>query len=220
MFCKNCGAAIADDARFCMGCGTPVETPAQPAAAAQPAAPAQPATVADPVASIKKIMHFIVAGIATLALIMAIINLFGTYDVSASFMGQSASGPVSDLYETSTMLLLANILYGLFSLAIAGVGVLYFLKGMLKLDLYDKFVGKLVNGLLGKFLSGDGILALIGAVGATAGILQLLMYLIANPSPFEQVSISVSLNWTSWLMLVVYIGTACADIFWIGKKQK
>lgn len=30
MYCKNCGKQIADDAKFCDGCGTPAETSGQP----------------------------------------------------------------------------------------------------------------------------------------------------------------------------------------------
>lgn len=30
MICKNCGAEISNDAKFCLGCGAPVETPYAP----------------------------------------------------------------------------------------------------------------------------------------------------------------------------------------------
>lgn len=30
IYCRNCGKALADDARFCYGCGAPVVTPAAP----------------------------------------------------------------------------------------------------------------------------------------------------------------------------------------------
>ena len=61
MFCSNCGKNIADDSKFCDGCGAPVSAAAQPAApafdpftptpapAVEPVAPA-PAPVAQPVA--------------------------------------------------------------------------------------------------------------------------------------------------------------------------
>ena len=40
MYCKNCGSEIAEDAKFCSNCGTPVEVPVQPVSAAD-AAPQQ-----------------------------------------------------------------------------------------------------------------------------------------------------------------------------------
>ena len=56
MYCRNCGTALADDAKFCLNCGTPTAPVSQ--AAPQPpapeAAPAQPAPVGttDVVASV------------------------------------------------------------------------------------------------------------------------------------------------------------------------
>lgn len=226
MYCRNCGTALADDAKFCLNCGTPTasssqavpQPPAPEAAPAQPApeaAPVQPAPAGttDVVASVNKIMHFIVGGVAVWALIMGILNLFGLYSVSvtaSSFFGSiSIPVAVSSIYSESVILLIGNILYGLACLAIAGVGTLYFLKVFQKMDLYDKFVGKFVNPLLGKFVAGDGIATLIGIVGAAFGILQLLFFIIAG----------YPMHFTSWLSLIVYAAMAACDLFWLNKKK-
>lgn len=39
MFCKNCGKQLPDDAKFCSGCGTPVNSPIPPQQAQPPAQP-------------------------------------------------------------------------------------------------------------------------------------------------------------------------------------
>ncbi|MBE6807244.1 MAG: zinc ribbon domain-containing protein [Ruminococcaceae bacterium] len=41
MFCRHCGATLADNAKFCRGCGNPVQ-PAAPATPAEPPAPVAP----------------------------------------------------------------------------------------------------------------------------------------------------------------------------------
>lgn len=38
MYCNHCGAELPDNAKFCTACGTPVESPSQPAAPVEPTA--------------------------------------------------------------------------------------------------------------------------------------------------------------------------------------
>lgn len=208
MLCKNCGAEVADDARFCNSCGAA-------AGEAAPAPKAAPAPAGDLVASIKKNLHLIVGGFAILALVLAIMNLFGLYDVTATmkYNGQvvgKGSGSVSDVYDASTGIMIANILYGLACLAIAAAGALYFLKVTQNKDLYDKFVAKYTKNM--------PILSLIGSVGFVFSVLKLLLYVIAKPSEMG-ISMSVSMHWFGWVMLFVYAGLVCADKFWLNKKQ-
>lgn len=217
MFCKNCGAELADDARFCNSCGAA-------AGEAAPAPKAAPAPAGDLVASIKKNLHLIVGALGILALVLAIFNIFGLYKVTATvkYNGQvvgEGSGSVSDVYDSSTGIMIANILYGLANLAIAAIGVLYFLKITQNKDLYDKFIGKYTKGLTGKLVSGDGILTLIGGIGAIFAVIKLIFYMCAGES-HQGVSSSISMHWFGWVMLFVYAGIACADIFWLNKKQK
>lgn len=213
MFCKNCGAEVEENARFCKSCGATTGAGA--------AAPAKPV---DAAASVKKYVHLIVGGFAILALVLAIMNLFGLYDVTATmkYGGQKlgeVSGSVSDLYEEKSGLMIANILYGLANLAIAAIGALYFLKITQNMDMYDKFIGKYTKGLTGKLVSGDGILTLIGGIGAVFAVIKLILYMCAGESQ-DGASYSISMHWFGWVMLFVYAGIACADIFWLNKKQK
>ena len=49
-FCKNCGAELAEDQKFCANCGNAVESEAAPAKAEEPAVVEEPVTVEAPVA--------------------------------------------------------------------------------------------------------------------------------------------------------------------------
>ena len=233
MFCPNCGSSLPDNAKFCTNCGHSMPTASvQPAAAvqpdpmqyAQPVQPVQPMQPAQPVQYIQpktassnpfdSFLHFIIAGVATLALILAIMNLFNLYKVRVSVSVFSASGPVSDVARESAAVLIGNLLYGLTNLAIVGVGVLYFIKKMFNVPVYDKIVGKMFSPLLSKFVSGDGVATLIGAVGTAIGTLQLFFYLIAGDG------YRVGMHWTSWVALFLYSGLAVLDIFLFSRKQK
>ena len=228
MFCKNCGAQLEEDAAFCMQCGTP----AQDAPAAQPqAAPAKPVREVtfpksrepvNPAFALKKIQRFIVAGVATLALILAILNLFGLYSAPAN--GTNATGwsssisvPLTLVYDNfnAVFLMITNIFYGLTSLVIAGVGVLYFLEKQFKINLYSNFIYRFIGGLLGKLVGGDGVYSLIGAFGVAAGLLQLIGFISVVVG-----GASVSMPFLSWLMLFVYALLAVADLLWLNRKEK
>ena len=45
MICKNCGAEISDDAKFCLGCGTPVAAPYAPPVPNVPLTPPAPTVI-------------------------------------------------------------------------------------------------------------------------------------------------------------------------------
>jgi hypothetical protein len=49
-FCKNCGAELAEDQKFCANCGNAVESEAAPATAEEPAVVEEPVAVEAPVA--------------------------------------------------------------------------------------------------------------------------------------------------------------------------
>ena len=163
MFCKNCGHQCGDNDNVCSQCGTRLKA----------AAPAAPKTTGAAGFDLKPYVSYIALGVAVLALIFGIMNLFGTYDVTvtASFMGmsESESGPVSDLYEISGMLQFVNILYGLLMLAVAAVAGLYGLKELNGMPYYDQFIANLPFG--------NKPPTLIGGAGAAAGLLQFIMYL-------------------------------------------
>jgi len=226
MFCKNCGAQIADGAKFCGVCGA---SQAETAAPAAPAAPANPNSASASAGAainlgslaekIKVYTKFILLGIVVFALILSIMNLFSTYDVKGTYSlgGQkvSESGPVKELFEKEfdgkfTMVLIGNILFGLVNLAIAAVSVLYFLKDNNNNDLYDKFVAKYTKGMNPLFL--------IGAAGAATALLQIICYAVCKMSMMGA-KFTVAAHWTTWVALFLYAGCAVLDKFVLNKKQ-
>ena len=222
--CKRCSAPISAGAKFCLNCGSAVEvdldinTPV-----ASTSAPATALSQNAVIANVKKYMHFIIVGLAGLALIVGILNLFGWYNATAVASGygqrQTASGPVRDLYTDKPLVLFANLIYGIISMVIAFIGGSHYLKSTMGNDMYDKYVGKFANNKLRKFVAGDGVLTLMGVLGAVNVIFQWLLYLFTRESGWG-VSAWVRIHWTSWVMLFVYLAAAGCDIFLLNKKEK
>ena len=197
----------------------PVYTaPTAPVYTAPPVYPGAPVAATAPAndfaATLRKITHIIVAGIGILAFIMAVINLFGLYNVRITSGRFSVRADVSDLFEASAAILIGNLLYGLIGLGISAIAALYHLKHTIHLDIYDKLIGKLVQPLVSKFVEGDGILTLLGAIGSVVILHQLIFYLCAGEGG------TVYMHFTSWIMFFLYTGIAAAEIFWLNKKQK
>lgn len=220
MFCKNCGSPCNDDAKFCKNCGTALQEAPQAAPAA-----AAPATVNlnSVTAAIKKYMTFILVGIAVLALILSIMNLFSTFDVAATVSAgdekETESGPIKDMFEDETdgaftMALIGNILFGISNLAIAAVGVLYFLQKNFNIDIYNKFVTKVIKDETPAFM--------IGVVGAGAALIQIIFYALCKYEysfwGFE-VAVTIAAHWTTWVALFLYAALAAADKFLLNKKN-
>lgn len=203
MFCKNCGTQCADTDNVCSNCGTRLK-----------AAPVAPKTTFSSGSGLAPYVSYIALGVAALALIFGIMNLFGTYDVSVtvSFMGmtESESGPVSDLYEVSTMLSVVNVLYGLIMIVVAGVSALYGLKEINGMPYYDQFIANLPFG--------NKPLTLIGGVAGAAGILQFILYMFTTIDIYG-VSASVSVNWTTWIMILLGVGLVAVDKFVLNKES-
>lgn len=202
MFCKNCGNPCADTDNVCNKCGTRLKS----------VSPA-PSTLSAP-GGLAAYVPYIALGLAALALIFGIMNLFGTYDVSvtASYMGMRASnsGPVSDLYEVSSMLMIANVLYGLILIAVAGVSALYGLKELNGMPYYDQFIAKLPYA--------NKPLTLIGGAAAAGGILQFIMYMLVDIEAYGAKT-SVSVNWTTWIMILLGAGLVAVDMLVLNKKD-
>lgn len=217
--CKRCASPVSAGSKFCLNCGTPVEVDLE---ASTPAAPTATLTENATVANIKKYMHFIVVGLAGLALIFGILNLFGWYNATAVASGggmrQTNSGPVRELYSEKPLVLFSNLIYGIISMLIAFIGAAYYLKTTMNNDLYDKYVSKF-TGKLSKLVSGDGVLTLMGILGVANVLFQWLLYLFTRES-FWGISAWVRIHWTSWVMLFVYLAVAGCDMFWLNKKQK
>ncbi len=225
MFCKNCGAQISDDAKFCGVCGASQQDAPQQAAPVNPnaasAAPAASLNLGNMAGSLKLYLKYILVVVAILALVLAIMNIFNTYDVKAtySYGGQkmgSATGPVKDLFGEGSdgefiMALIGNILFGIVNLVIAVIGVLYFLKENNNMDLYDKFVASKAKGKSPLFV--------VGVLGAVAALVQIILYAMCKPSK-SGVTLTIAAHWTSWVFLFVYALLVVVDMFVLNPKKK
>lgn len=215
---------------FCKYCGKPTETEVCPecAAKAQGQAPVQaPAGSFD----LKSIVHFIAVGMAALALIFGLLGMLGVFDINATVtaeaMGQtrseSTSGSVSDIADgldamggSFAMGYIGNIIYGLAFLVVAAIGALYFLKVTKNMPYYDQYIAKYTAKLPG------GPLFAMGVIGAVGCVLQFLLYLFCGAEQnmgIASASISVSVGWTTWLMLVLSAVLVVLDMFVLNKKK-
>lgn len=222
---------------FCKYCGKPTETEVCPECAAKAQGQAPAYTPAAPAGSfdLKSIVHFIAVGMAALALIFGLLGMFGVFDINATVtaeaMGQtrseSASGSVSDVADgldamggSFAMGYIGNIIYGLAFLVVAAIGALYFLKVTKNMPYYDQYIAKYVAKLPG------GPLFAMGVIGAVGCVLQFLLYLFCGVDKTQTVfgqtvgtSISVSVGWTTWLMLVLSAVLVVLDMFVLNKKK-
>ena len=219
---------------FCKYCGTPSETDVCPNCAAKQAQPkpqpqaqpkAQNATGAgDIIQLVKTNLHYIIAGIAVLAFIWGILNVFSVFHVNAKAkaMGERESEyiSVSDFAEgmdsmdsSAATVYIGNIIFGLACLAVAAIGVLYFLKVFKNMPYYDQFIGSKLQ-YRPAFM--------MGALGAGGALLQMIFYLFCSTKMgFGRFSIKLSagVNWTTWLMLVLFAALAVVDKFVLEEKQ-
>jgi hypothetical protein len=76
-FCKNCGAELAEDQKFCANCGNAVESEAAPATAEEPAVVEEPVAVEAPVAVAEPVVaeEPVKAGLNVGMLVWSIIGL-------------------------------------------------------------------------------------------------------------------------------------------------
>lgn len=251
MFCKNCGAQLADDAQFCNQCGTAQQAaqPQQTQYYQEPQQtqyyqdPQQPQYYQDPqqtqyyqnpqqptyqpvpqpsgLAAVKQYTPFIAVGMAAIALIFGIITLFNLFDVSAtlsagSYGTNTSSGPVADLIgeDGMGMLLVGNIIFGIILIAVAAIGGLFFAKNY-GVKVYDSLTAI-------PFVTNESPLFVMGALGAIGAILQFICYLFAGTSESMfgiTASISISVAWFTWVILVVFTAVAVFDMFFLNKKK-
>lgn len=202
---------------FCKYCGTSCETGVCPDCAAKQA---QPKVQTQPFGN----LHLILAAVAALALIWGILNVFSVFHVnacvSASGMSQTNYVSVSDAadamksYDSSAATIyIGNILFGLTNLAVAAVGVLYFLKVTQNKPFYDQFIGSKI-----KFRPAF----LMGLLGAAGALLQVIMYLFCSAGGSSwgvRLNVSFGVNWTTWVLLVAFVGLAVLDKFYLEKQE-
>ena len=209
-FCENCGTAYEEGAAFCGKCGTKLDgAPAAPKASA-------PALDLNGIMKLtRQYMQFVLIGLAVLALIWGVLNVFGWYDVTmtATIMGQSSSnsGPLVDLYKGGSAFSFVgtvqtfNIICGILYVAVAGVcgwGV------------YEMF-NKKGNGM--KQFS----YAILG--GAAAAVLHLFMYLFLAQQTQEAYGMTAKVAVVSpvfcWIYLIIFGGLIAYDKLLLNKKK-
>lgn len=208
-FCQTCGSPCQEGELFCSKCGTrlpqmengtrqPVtRTTTQTTTASTPIGGGQ--SIASYAALFKRYLIIILAVVAVFSLIVAILNVFGTYDVKATISygdyKESNSGPISDLYEADefTSLQIVNIIYGIVSLGLAGLAALLFLK----LNRGDADTKKLFD-----------LFTLIGLVGT---VLYMILFWITGSDEMYGASYRISLHFTAWIALIIHAALFAAD---------
>ncbi len=200
-YCPNCGKPYEEGVAFCAGCGTSLNGAKPPKAGFKSAITKQ--GLNDIAGKSVKVFTIIVL---VLALIFAIQNIFGTVELCVD---QYRDGKISghneviakDLYpgagneESSyaTGVLVANIIYGIASVAVAGLAAWV---------------------LLEKACGGDykKIFKLMGLVAVCAVVVYILIYLIFAAKQVEAYRIAVEAPVAAWVALVTYGLTAAVGV--------
>lgn len=191
-FCPKCGTPYEEPATFCTGCGNSLSAPAAPTAAGSNEA----------AKIVKQYLKIIIAVVAAFALLMGILNLFGTYNVSATaeFFGQKETTEVElselreDAPDEAMMFVLSSYALGLVSLAVAGLaGYSFYL-------VHTNAAGSK------KFFS---LAALVGTIGSAVA---LLMALFGSNIEYMGIEMKMGVNFSYWLMLIL-----CGAMLYLDK---
>lgn len=108
---------------------------------------------------------------------------------------------------------IGTVLFGLINIIIAAAGVFYFLKYKSNMPYYDQFIAKNIKV--------DDPTLLIGAVGAGAALLQVIL-VSACEVDFLGANVNVSVHWLTWVAFAVYVILAAfvvADKYVFSKNQ-
>ena len=245
MFCPKCGKTIPEGTAFCPGCGNRLAAQAQPAAPQQPVAPQQPAApqpaapqqpvapqpqsevvtidfakLKDQCKNVTKYLHLIIAGFAVVAFLFGILNVFSAFHVNgiATYSGDKETNYISvseaaEMMEWANSFIapvyIGNIIFGIACLAAAAIGILYFLKMNNNMPYYDQYIGKVVK--LRPAL-------MMGALVVAGAIVQNLAYLLCTAKGWG-ITIMLGVNWTTWLLLVLFAAFAVVDKFVLEEKK-
>lgn len=227
MFCTKCGQSVDDNAAFCTNCGTPITAKQEPVApqsveSQEPVAPQpqpvepQPETENAPapvtidfskVKVVNPYWHLILGGIAVFAAIWGLLNVFCVFHVRAAGEYMSVSDFADDLGGGAAFVYIGNILFGLLNLAAAAVGILYFLKVNNKVPYYDQYIGRMLPFRPG-FMMGIAV--------AGGAFLQMFTYLFCRIVAWHD---KLGVNWTTWVILVIFGGLALLDKFLLEEKN-
>ena len=209
----------------------------------QQPAPKAPIQVA-PATSYQKKMAVIVALVAVFALIAGVMNLFcmvdlpvsvsaeldeemteGLMDIDGTVGGVTVSaGLLSEAFDLAddmgvdasfTMGYVGLILFGLINIAIAAVGILYYLRARNNLPLYEQFFGGIVKGQ-----SPAALLGIVGVVGCILQILCMMFVGIDESMQGQSAAVSVGVPCITWVALAIYGVLAGSQLLAIDKTEE
>ena len=205
--------------------------------------PKAPIQVA-PATAYQKKMAVIVALVAIFALIAGVMNLFcmvdlpvsvsaeldeemteGLMDIDGTVGGVTVSaGLLSEAFDLAddmgvdasfTMGYVGLILFGLINIAIAAVGILYYLRARNNLPLYEQFFGGIVKGQ-----SPAALLGIVGVVGCILQILCMMFVGIDESMQGQSAAISVGVPCITWVALAIYGALAGSQLLAIDKTEE
>lgn len=198
MYCKRCGAPTGSDAQVCPSC-----------ARQQRPVRRKPKGF---LYTVKGYMHMIILLMSVVALVFGLLNVFSVFNVvgivsndevkETQYVTTEEMDEALKLMETSFAAgYIGNVIFGLFTLVAAVIGILYVLKRMMGLPFYNMFI----SSTLGR-IGGPGFI--MGALVVIGGLVQNLMYMFcrAEMTLIYTISIKAGVNWTTWLMMGLFAG--------------
>lgn len=215
MICKQCGASNKDGSGFCSACGAAIQ-------AESPKKQKLNQEMTDLLDKVSEYWRWIIAAFAVVVFILGIMNLFCALPVFevARQNGQVARDYVSVSTASEHLRtgnssfalgIIANILFGLTNLTVAGVGVFYFLKKERNLTYYDQYIAK--------FIKTDEPAFLMGVAGAGTAVIQIVLYMLCGvKESVLSTGVSVGVHWLNWVALVLYGGLIALSIL-MKKKE-
>ena len=213
MYCKRCGAPTGSDAQLCREC----------ARGSRPVRRKPKGFLY----TVKAYMPLIVLAMALIALVFGILNMCSAFKVlGISTNGEERITEYGTAKEMDELLsymessfgagYAGNIIFGLFCLLAAAVGVLYALKRTMNLPFYSMFVGRFVG-----FNGGPGFV--VGALVVIGGLLQNLFYAFCRAEMSLltlTVTVKAGVHWTTWVIMVLFGGLLVLDLMLPKKKKR
>lgn len=217
MICKQCGASNKDGSGFCSACGAVLR-------AESPKKQKMNQEMTDLLDKVAEYWRWIIAVIALFALLFGILNIccgLPVYQVKKDGGERETNLVTVSLVSTNLRRsggrfgagIVGNVLVGISNLAVAGVGVLYFLKKERNLTYYDQYIAKVIKT--------DEPAFLMGVAGAGGVVIQMILYLLCGvPEGVITTGISVGVHWLSWVALVLYGGLIAVSVLVKRREAK